>query len=473
MTLLIAGVASAQSNLPGSGWWSGEQIQNVGTGDANIVVTAYDSSSSSTYTASPDSPLAPGEAFTFTPSDFSGMPSGFQGSALVESDQPIKAIVNVTNRQAGDLGVAGGKAAAQYQGVDGGAVADTLFFPLVKGDSFGKTTTFYIQNAGDAATTATADFTMRNGDTHSYTTPSIGPNQMVIFGVADTGTFDPADNNGRVGGLVVSADQPLAGVVMEHNTSEDPATILQSTRGFTSDDFDTQAYAPVIKNNRFSRFTGLQVQNVSGGPVDITVEYTGSAGDCAGSTFTDTATGVADGASETFVQSPTSGTNLPENCTASATVTATGNIVAIVNESFFSVPASGQSAVTSSAIPAGSASTSISVPLFKDDRFGKRTGLQIQNVSDSDATITASFNCTGAASFSIDSLPQTVGAGGAVLFNDPSDTTAGLIDGSFTDNVNCSVSVSADQSIVAIANESVTPGGGVEQDNNNYEGFNN
>jgi hypothetical protein len=38
--------------------------------------------------------------------------------------------------------------------------------------------------------------------------------------------------------------------------------------------------------------------------------------------------------------------------------------------------------------------------------------------------------------------------------------------------VNCAVSVSSDQPVVAIANESVIPGGSLEQDNNNYEGFN-
>jgi hypothetical protein len=317
---------------------------------------------------------------------------------------------------------------------------------------------------------------MRSGSVYTYTTPSIDSNTMAVFSVFDAPGYAPANNADRVGGLVVTAGEPIAGVVMEHYTSENPATIAQSTRGFTSGDFDSTAYAPVIKNNRFGRFTGVQVQNVSGGAVDINVVYNGTAGACAGGTYTDTVTGVASLNSHTFVQ--LSGqSNLPSDCTASATIDATGDIVAIVNESYSSgsIPSGGQRSVTSSAISAASATTKVSVPLFKDDRYGKRTGLQIQNVGATQATnIVTTFNCSGAASFTAVSEPQTVAAGGALLFYTPSDDS-GMFTGAnpfSANNVNCSVTVTGDQPIVAIANESVVPGGGVEQDNNNYEGFN-
>lgn len=475
VTLLIVGIAFAQSNLPGSGWWSGEQVQNVGTSEATILITAYDKDSTSEFSA--QETVASGAAKTFVPGDFSGMPDGFQGSAVVSSDQPIKAIVNVTNRASGSLGVTGGKAAAQYQGVDGSMVANTLYFPLAKGDHFDKTTTFYIQNAGSAAATASATFTMRNGDTHNVTTPSIGPNQMAVFSVLDATTWNSTvEDDGRVGGMEVTSSQPLAGVVMEHYTTENPATIAQSTRGFTDSDFDTKAYAPVVKHNRFNRFTGIQVQNVSGGAINIDVNYTGTAGACAGNTYTDSATNVPAGTSQTFVQIA-GRTNLPSDCTASATIEATGDIVAIVNESYLrdAIPASGQASVTSSALPDGSATMEISIPLFKDDRFGKRTGLQIQNVGASKATnVVATFECQGAASFTAVSQPQEVAAGGGLLFYTPSDDSSLFTSGDpfNSSDVNCAVSVSSDQPVVAIANESVIPGGSLEQDNNNYEGFN-
>jgi len=479
--MLFATGASAQSNIPGGGWWSGQQVQNVGTDTANIDMVAYDIDPNvAAFTMSKSA--APGEAPTFLPSDM-GDVATFQGSAVVMSDQPIKAIVNVTNRLGGQGGIEGGYAAAQYQGIDGSMVADTLYFPLVKGDSYNKTTTFFVQNAGDTATTITALFTMRNGDTHTWTSGTIEPNRMVIFSVLDATTFAPSDNAGRVGGLVVtSSGAELAGVVMEHITAENPATILQSTRGFTSGDFDTKLYAPVIKNMRYGRFTGIQVQNVSSGPVDITVTYKASAcTDAAnvGQSFVDSQLAVPAGTSHTFVNLTSQGTNLPEGCTASATIVATGDIVAVVNESFGAadIPASGQSSVTSSALADGAATTKISVPLFKDDRYDKRTGLQIQNVGTVDATnIVATFSCSGAATFEAVSLPQTATPGGAVLFIHPSAradmfTTTNAFSAA---NVNCGVTVTSDQPVVAIANESVPGGMGFTtiQDNNNYEGFN-
>lgn len=475
--IFVVGVI-AQGSLPGGGWWSGEQIQNVGNGPATINVTAYDSSSGATYAA--NSTLDAAKAITFVPSSFASMPDGFQGSAVVSSDQPVKAVVNVTNRASGSLGISGGMAAAQYQGVDGNAVAETLYFPLVKGDSYNKTTTFYIQNTGNTATTATATFTMRNNDVHTYVTPSIGPNQMVVFSVMDAASFNPSDNNGRVGGLVVQSNTSgvtLAGVVMEHYTSENPATIAQATRGFTSVDFDTKAYAPVIKNDRFGRFTGIQVQNVSGGSIDVTVDYIGTAGDCAGNTYQDATTGVVVGTSYTFVQSGAS--NLPANCTASATISATGNIVAIVNESYTSSylssnPGKSQRSTTYSALPDAMATSQIRIPLFKDDRYNKRTGLQIQNVSGAQITdLVATFECSGGSTFTAVSAPQTVANGAGFLFYTPSQQSVFESATPFASNgVNCSVTVTAGGNIVAIANESVDTTGTLEQDNNNYEGFN-
>lgn len=473
--LLLVSVVSAQSGVPGSGWWSGEQVQNVSDSTANVVITAYDSQSTAQYSESKS--VAAGAAYTFTPIfDFASMPAGFEGSAVVSSDQPIKAIVSVTNQPASGFGVTGGKAAALYQGTDGTDVANTLYFPLAKGDHFGKTTSFYVQNAGSAdATNVVATFTMRTGAVHVVNLPTIGTNQMAVFSVHDSSTFPPSGvvNNDRVGGLVVTGDQSLAGVVMEHDTSANPATVLNSTRGLTSADFDTKAYAPIIKHARFGRFTGLQVQNTSGGDIDITVTYKGTAGACAGGTYTDTETGLADGTSKTFVHLGASNTNLPENCTASATISATGTFVAIVNEQ--ETTGSPRAGITYSTISDSNATTKISIPQFKDDRFGARTGLQVQNVGTSPATTwSATFSCQTGASFTAVSDPTKTGsipAGGAYLFYTPSDDNIFTSSEPFsTNNVNCAVIITSDQPIVAIANEAPVTNGAL--DDNNFEGFN-
>ena len=460
----VVGVVAAQSGIPGSGWWSGEQVQNVGTAAANIVVTAYDASGASTYSSSQS--VAIGGAFTFIPSSFAGMPAGFIGSAVVSPDQPIKAIVNVTNQQAAGFGVAGGKAAAQYQGTE--SADTTLYFPLVKNNRFGKTTSFYIQNAGTADAPATAVFKMDDGGVYTYTTPSIGANKMVVVNPSDANVPTSGTNRNNIGSLTVTSAQPMAGTVLEYTQGEAVATVLNGTRGFTAADFDTKAYAPVVKNNRFGRFTGIQVQNVSAGPVDITIDYVGVGG-CTGS-YSETALAVPAGSSKTFVQSGTG--TFPVNCTGTATINATGNIVAIVNEQ--NLASSTTAGITYSAMPDNSKTTKVSAPLFKDRRFGFSTGLQIQNVGSGTATnLVATFTCNGAAAFTAISAPQTVNAGAAKLFYRPATMPAGtftVANPFSSQNENCAVTVTSDQPIVAIANEAPETAGAL--DDNNYEGFN-
>ncbi len=472
--IAVVSVASAQQGgLPGGGWWSGEQIQNVGESSATILITAYDAESDATYTDSKN--VAAGAAFTFTPiNEFPEMPGGFIGSAVASSDQPIKAIVNITNQPTSGLGVEGGKAAAQYQGTDASATDETLYFPLAKGDHFGKTSSFYIQNAGSSeATNVVATFSMRNGDTHVYNVPGIDPNKMVVFSVQNAGSYNPDINDSRVGGLVVVGDQPLAGVVMEHDTTGNPATVLAGTRGFSAADFDDKAYGPVIKNDRFGRFTGLQVQNTSASSIDVTVTYKGTAGGCAGGTFTDSKTNIPSDKSHTFVQLGAANTNLPANCTASATIVGTGDFVAITNEA--EVEGSPKAAIMSSALSDGASTAEVSVPLYKDQRFGATTGLQIQNVGSSPATNwNATFSCKGAASFTAISNPAKTGpieSGAAFLFYIPSGMDVFESANAFSaSDVNCAVIVTGDQPLVAIVNETPTTIGAL--DDNNYEGFN-
>ena len=60
------------------------------------------------------------------------------------------------------------------------------------------------------------------------------------------------------------------------HVSETPATQLQATRGFSPDDRATTIYAPIIKNEFFNRFTGLQIQNTTANPIDLTVTFKGA-----------------------------------------------------------------------------------------------------------------------------------------------------------------------------------------------------
>jgi hypothetical protein len=321
---------------------------------------------------------------------------------------------------------------------------------------------------------------MDDGGVYTYTTPSIPQNEMVVAVPADAGV--PSGNTGRqnIGSLTVSSSQPLAGVVMEYKTSESPATILQSTRGFTVDDFDTKRYAPTVKQDRYGRFTGIQVQNVEeSNSVDVTVQLVGSRGACAGQTYTRTYEDLGPGESHTFNQIAGQDGAMVDNCAASAIIEATGgNVVAVVSESFTSSEVSAgtkQASTTYSTFADSAATTSLSVPMYKENRYDKYTGLMIQNVSNVEAqnvVVTFIGSAGGAAGNTYTTAPQTIAPGASIELSRVSED-AGLWSGTAAvSNSTFGLRVTADQNVVAIANEAVYPGASLAQDKNNYEGFN-
>ncbi len=275
MIVLCCAALALIAPLPGGGWWFGAQVQNVSSTTASISFTVYDFASG-TYSLS-DS-IVPGGSKTYTTFSFPGMPDNFQGSSKVNSGQDIRAIVNLTNRSAGGLGDGNSPSPAegQYQGMN--TAGTTLHFPLVKNHHYGNTTTIIVQNVGTGPAAASAAFHFPNNYNYTYTTPTLNPGQMAVIEPIDahSGQAHPPtnDNTNSVGSLTVTSSQLLAGVSLEHRTMEDHATVLKATRGFTNSDGDTTLYAPINKNNYYNRFTGLQVQNISGGSIDVHVTYT-------------------------------------------------------------------------------------------------------------------------------------------------------------------------------------------------------
>ena len=74
--LIVTTALAATDALPGSGWWSGEQIQNVGTITGTLSIVAYDSATNDTHTISNEE-VSKGASKTFLPWDFPPMPENF------------------------------------------------------------------------------------------------------------------------------------------------------------------------------------------------------------------------------------------------------------------------------------------------------------------------------------------------------------------------------------------------------------
>lgn len=459
LVLVIALLASVSvvmaqgGGLPGSGWKSGQQVQNIGNASGKIVFTAYGQNGAS-YACGERTVSAGGSTTYLTDSDCP-VPAGFIGSAVVAADQPIAAIVNVNNRGTG-------AAAGQYQGTDGADVATTIAFPLVKSNHVGRTTTFYAQNASNSPANLNATFKMRDGNTYNWSKSNVPANAMVVISPADAGV---PGGNGQVGSLTITSDQPLAGSSLEHPTNVAVADNLQASKAFTPSDYDTTAYCPLYRKNHTNKnqTTGVQVQNVSNAQQTVSMTFTTRDGDVYGP-FTET---VAAGASATFFAGNIA--QIPNGTVGSAVVESSGQIAAVVNDR--GVENGMERLTTYACFPSSSATGTINIPLAKEFRGGNTTGIQVQNVGSSPTTVTMTYTNENG-TFVIESAnPVSPGQSFTAYGVSNNPATVNFVQGNPAqlNNTNNGVVISANQPVVAIANESSTGSG---QDTKNYEGFN-
>jgi hypothetical protein len=499
--------------LPGSGWWSPFQVQNVGDGTAEVTYTAYSQQSASaveTFSESGTITIAMGSSRTYNPAAATvagallgfnttdkHLPSGFAGGVEIASNQPLRAVVTVNNFPSGAMGVSGGAASAYYQSVQ--TPGTILSFPVAKNNYFGQTTNFYIQAAGgDATINATFSYIIRGDPT---------PREKVVTGVAigqgRTYLLDPAAAGmeaDTLGSLTVEATAgQIAGVVIEAQAGVDVGTFALSTKGFSPEDADTVVVAPTNKTAYFNASTGWQLQNTTEVAANAVVTFTISgvannspaqtAGIQPGDEFRYEFTIPANG-SYLFSTGKAAGANYYKAVEVGGTRTITnglffaGKVVAdqklvgTVNE------ANGGFRILYSSFGVGGATTKLAAPAVKEGFFGQRTALTVQNVGTAATTPTAVYQCTqGGQGGTIGSRTYTVGASAGVPSLAPGEAfnffqlsnatrwggTAPIEIPAGEQGFNCAVTVTAGQAIVAVAQESIVSGA---QDIKNYEGFN-
>jgi hypothetical protein len=465
IALMVSFSLVAAQTLPGSGWKSGQQIQNVGTADASIVFQAF-GTDGVPYNCD-GATVAPGASFNVLTDSDCQVPAGFVGSAVVSADQPIAAIVNVNNRGTGT-------AAGQYRGTDGADVATSIAFPLVKNNFGGRTTTFYVQNAGTAANTINATFRV-GANTYPKSFPSVPGNAMVVISPADAGV-----PQGAVGSLTVQGSQALAGTSLEHEASAAVAQNLQASKAFTPNDYDDIAYCPLVRNAHTAnqQTTGIQAQNVGAAAQTIKVDYSYSIGGGAVQTKSVTSPSLAVGESYTFFGGDATN-GLPAGALGSAKVTGMGggNIAVVVNDRGFAT-VNPNRVTTYACFAAGSASTDVVLPLYKEYLGGNTTGIQIQNVGAGPATVEVTYQPTSGSPVTF-SHTTAIGVNASATFFGVSGLTspAGITvvgggNAAALNNTFGGVVITSNQPIVAIGNESSSAPNPSGQDTKNYEGFN-
>lgn len=343
---------SAALSLPlvmcnNSGFDTFFNVQNAGSADANITINYVPGSNGTA--RSETAVIKPGAAKTFnqtagsttvncsTLADGSGK---FIGSASITSSQPVVAAVMQLNT--GSFKVLMG-----YGGFTLGSSMVAL--PLVMANNSGFYTGIQVQNTGASATTVTIQYSPNtvsggNNPVNESFSLAAGASKTIIQNGAPPGNGSANDwgTVGKyIGGALVtnSGSQPLVAIVNQVR----PAPALGSAyEGFDPLTATVKVSAPLIMANNSTYYTGIQVQNVTTGSVNVTIKYgpnTAGAFAPADEVFT-----LAAGASKTIIQNgapPGNGSTVNNWGTnkyiGSATVTASGNVVAIVNQVSLSV----------------------------------------------------------------------------------------------------------------------------------------
>lgn len=285
LTATISGVVNAQ--LPGTGWWTAYIVQNMGASTGYIMMQAFDSQSTSTF-GSETFGFDPGGGLIYDPGkspDYSSggsyigfsssLPSGFEGSLVLSGDVPMAAAAQLSNYANGSVGSSSGAASGMYQAISSDTSDIELLFPIIKNNWSNAKTSLYIQAAG-ADANVTVTYNMGDGSTYTVN-QFIEENKMYMFdpsaaGVPSSDCGDDFNYSPCFGAATATADNNIAGVVVEHPYSGSPIGAILSTRALTKDDQDTVLFAPNIKNDFYYAEATACVMNV--GTADALVRAT-------------------------------------------------------------------------------------------------------------------------------------------------------------------------------------------------------
>jgi hypothetical protein len=372
---------------------SGFQVKNLSaTTVANITIHYYKTDGTEDITAVPDTIPANGSK-TYFPIHAT---SGFNGSVVIESDQPLSAIANTL----GD----GTQYGASTDGFTVGAT--TINIPLVMKGNGVFNTWFNVQNAGSAA--ANVNVTYSNGVTE--------PAAVIPIGAAKT--YNQSANASLispfVGSALVTSDQPVVATVMQVGGTG--FKVLMGYNAFSSG--SNEIKLPLVMSLNAGYYTGIQVMNTGAAATNVTITY----GPNLGGAFNpapETCTNLAQNTSCTRLQS---GGQWTQKYIGSATVANDGSqpLVAIVNQ----VCLQGQAGCSQASVgtsyeglnPTSGTTTAIA-SLVMANNSGYYTGIQVQNVGTNNCDIAVAYGPnTGGAFAPTNDAALAVAAGASKTF---------------------------------------------------------
>jgi len=299
------------------GWGSYIAVQNT-TGDtASVTVRYFDSTGAQIATNTQS--LHPYSTYVFRQESEAGLPSGFSGSAKVESNKAVAVICNFYNSGTMDT-------TAQfhsYNGLAGGATK--IYAPRIVKDYYGYQSGLTVQNVGTLPTVVTVQYTF-GGSTYTQTLPSIGPGQAKVVYMGSPLQVPELATVSAVSGsaVITSSGQPIIATVNEDNRSMGRGVTYN---GFLDGSATSTVLFPQITSKYYGYCSGIQIMNVTAAPHSCTVTYS-----MAGRADVTVATGSI-GAGQSWSQFAPDLASLTADFNGAAVVTCDGNFVGIANMS--------------------------------------------------------------------------------------------------------------------------------------------
>lgn len=379
---------------------TGIEVQNLSSTLAAIYVRYYDRDGNSDPAWAQATTVAPGASVTLYQGDQTALPVGFEGTAIVQSQQPVDVVVNrlLDPAPAGSGSAAGASLSGASFRAALGPLPPEVIAPLVFGGLNGYVSTISVQNTTAQAAPVTIALFPAGIPTPSTTielnVPPLGLRRVRV--TADLGL--PPD---FVGSAIIRASAGgVAAVVESHHTQTGVAFAYTPVAAGAS-----IQHAPLLFKNVSKWVSAVQVVNVSGRDVVVDAALR-QRGDLR--TFQLAAVPLRPNESRTYYLPAIS--EIPEGFIGSGTFTASGPIALVV----LGLHPERWAATAYTGISTGT--PNVSLPLLFKAFDGWDSGVQVYNVGSQDTVVTLAYVLPDGST--VMDVAQ-VAAGGSATFYQP------------------------------------------------------
>jgi len=243
--------------------------QNIGTVAAALTLDFYDGSGNkvASHTVST---LEPNAATSLYAGSISGLPSGFEGSAVISSSQPLASTV-------AQVGSGAVKNQALSNGFSSSETSSSVLIPTVLKNMFFFNSVFSVQNVDSVDADLEFTFKTTTGLEYLFTVEDLPPFSSYLVDMGTTAAIPTSTFNGSVVIDAFKADTSDPGAIVATSMElEIAGNNVYSFNGVSTSGTANAIYMPsaVCKfgPNKDST-SAYAVQNTTSGPIDVMVTY--------------------------------------------------------------------------------------------------------------------------------------------------------------------------------------------------------